>query len=143
MRKLAVYTTMWISGMILPHLSAQPCLNSNLQGAYSFEASGTFNGLPFAAAGETLYGGDGQAQGIIQASSGGTILPPAFWKAEYSLTPMTTPEGQSVCVLTKTITISSYQLTISFFGTAGDDFRELRFIATTPGATVSGTARKQ
>ncbi len=143
MRKLTVCTTIWIAGMILPHLSAQPCNNSDLEGAYSFDVSGTFNGLPFAAAGQTLYGGNGEAQGIIQASSGGTVLPPAFWKATYSLSPQTTPEGMTVCVLTKTISIPSYGLTISFFGTAGDDFKELRFIATTSGSTISGTARKQ
>jgi hypothetical protein len=51
--------------------------------------------------------------------------------------------GQTVCVLNKTINVSAWNLQVSFFGTAGDDFRELRFIATTPTMTVSGTARKQ
>ena len=143
MKKIAIYATMWISGMIVPHLSAQSCLNVHLQGAYSFEASGTFKGLPFAAAGQTLYDGFGQAEGVIQASSGGTVYPPALWTATYSLSPMTTTGGSTVCVLTKTITIPSYGLTVSFFGSAGDGFRELRFIATTYGGTFSGTAKKQ
>jgi hypothetical protein len=51
--------------------------------------------------------------------------------------------GKTVCVLNKTITVPAWKLEISFFGTAGDDFRELRFITTTPTTTVSGTARKQ
>jgi hypothetical protein len=34
-------------------------------------------------------------------------------------------------------------LQVSFFGTAGGDFKELRFIATTPGSTLSGSAKKQ
>ena len=145
MKKLAIYATVLIASMnTVCHLNAQQqCFNGNLQGAYSFEASGTFNGSPFAAAGQTLYDGNGQAEGVIQASSGGTVYPPALWTATYSVGPMTTSSGFTVCVLTKTITIPSYGMTISFFGTAGDGFTSLRFIATTSGATISGTAKKQ
>jgi hypothetical protein len=61
---------------------------------------------------------------------------------------MQTGEGQTVCVLKKTMTIDSYgPLTMSFFGTSGDDYKELRFIATgsnaTTSLTISGTARKE
>jgi hypothetical protein len=57
---------------------------------------------------------------------------------------MKTDTGGTVCVLTKTITVKDYgPLTISFFGSAGDDFKELRFITTDSGTTISGTARKQ
>ncbi len=143
MRKLVIYATMLIPSMMVSHLNAQECFNFNLQGAYSFEASGTLTGSPFAAAGQTLYDGNGKAEGVIQASVGGTVYPPALWTATYSFGPMATDGGQTVCVLTKTITIPSYGMTISFFGSAGAGFTELRFIATTSGATITGTAKKQ
>ena len=143
MNKLAIYATLLISGMIMPHLKAEQCSNSDLQGAYSFVLSGTFNGLPFAAAGQTLYSGDGTAVGVIQASSGGSIFPPATWTAKYSLSAMET-NGQTACVLTKTLVIPAYgNLTVSFFGTAGNGFKELRFIAITPTSTLSGSATRQ
>ena len=57
---------------------------------------------------------------------------------------MSTAGEQTVCVLTKTITVPAYNnLQVSFFVTAGDAFKELRFIATTPGATISGTATRK
>jgi hypothetical protein len=56
---------------------------------------------------------------------------------------METDTEGTVCVLTKTITVPGYDLTISFFGSAGDNFKELRFIATSAGTTISGSARKQ
>lgn len=147
MRRLFAYTIL-IAGTIVPGLRASDCSNDRLRGAYSFLASGTVNGMPFATTGQTLYNGDGAAAGIIQASIGGALWggpnsPPVPWTATYSLTTMPVGGGQTVCVLNKTITIPAWKLDISFFGSAGDDFRELRFIATTPGATVSGTARKQ
>jgi hypothetical protein len=156
MRKIAIYTTMLISGMLVPHLNAQPCFNFALSGQYSFEASGTFAGMPFAAAGQTIYHGDGTADGVIQVSALGTVFPAAPWTATYTLGPMQTGGGSNVCVLNKTLTVPNYgPLTVSFFGTAGDGFNELRFIVTaackaTAGtaanaisATVSGTAKKQ
>ena len=144
MKKLAIYATMLIASMTASHLNAQQqCFNGNLQGAYSFEASGTLNGSPFAAAGQTLYDGNGHAEGVIQASVGGTVYPPALWTATYSFGPMATSSSLTICVLTKTMTIPSYGITISFFGTAGEGFTSLRFIATTSGATISGTAKKQ
>lgn len=81
---------------------------------------------------------------MIQASANGTVFPATTWTATYSVTPMATGGGQTVCVLNKTITIPGYKnLQVSFFGTAGGDFKELRFIATTPGSTLSGSAKKQ
>jgi hypothetical protein len=81
---------------------------------------------------------------VIQASANGTVFPATTWTATYSVTPMATGGGQTVCVLNKTITIPGYKnLQVSFFGTAGGDFKELRFIATTPGSTLSGSAKKQ
>jgi hypothetical protein len=147
MKKLASLAGMLILS-IVPHLNAQQCSNSDLRGAYSFVASGTFAGASFAAAGQTIYDGNGNAAGVIQASVGGTVYPAAPWTATYSMTPMLTGGGQTVCVLTKTITINSYgPLTVSFFGTAGDNSKELRFIATgsnaTTSLTISGTARKE
>ena len=133
-----------VSCMIVPRIEAEQCQNSDLNGHYSFLVSGTFQGQPFAASGQTLYHGDGTAEGVIQASVGGEILPVASWTATYSLSQMKTDTGGTVCVLTKTITVKDYgPLTISFFGSAGDDFKELRFITTDSGTTISGTARKQ
>ena len=102
-------------------------------------------GAPFAATGQTIYDGEGNAQGVIQASSNGNILPATTWTAKYSVTSMSTAPtggGPSVCVLNKTITVPGYNMQVSFFGTAGGDYNELRFIATTPTSTLSGTAKK-
>jgi hypothetical protein len=107
-------------------------------------ASGTFGGAPFAAAGYGIYDGHGNVQGVIQASSNGNVNPAAGWTGTYSVKPMTAGAGQTVCVLTKTITIPGYNnLVVSFFVTAADSFKELRFIATTASATVSGTTTKE
>jgi hypothetical protein len=130
-----------------PQVKAQDgCLDGLLHGQYSFVVSGTLNGAPFAAAGQTIYDGVGNAQGVIQASSNGTIFPATSWTATYSLKSMSTtptPGGPTVCVLNKTITIPAYNnLQVSFFGTASGDYAELRFIATTPTSTLSGTAKK-
>jgi hypothetical protein len=148
MRKFAVYATMLISGIILPDAIAADCSNADLRGAYSFETSGTYSGVSFAAAGQTIYNGDGTAEGVIQASVGGTVLPLANWTATYSLSSMSIGGGQTVCVLTKEMMIPSYgNLHLTFFGSAGAEFKELRFIASkssqTSSLTVSGTARKQ
>ncbi|SPF44228.1 conserved exported hypothetical protein [Candidatus Sulfopaludibacter sp. SbA4] len=148
MRKFNVYATILMSGMIVPHLIAADCSNADLRGAYSFEASGTYGGVPFAAAGQTIYNGDGTAEGVIQASVGGAVFPVANWTATYSLSPMSIGGGQTVCVLKKEMTIPSYkELQLTFFGSAGADFKELRFIASksnqASSLTVSGTARKQ
>ena len=164
MKKLAIYVAVLIPGMFVPHLNAQACSSYSLTGQYSFEASGTFGGSPFAAAGQTIYHGDGTADGVIQASVNGTVYPAVGWTAQYSLTPMTAglAPGEYVCVLNKTITVPAYGLTISFFGTAGDGVKALRFIVTAAcsatgtaaascdsnnkywvPATISGTARQQ
>jgi hypothetical protein len=147
MKRLAYFAGVLILG-IVPHLNAQQCSESDLRGAYSFVVSGTFAGASFAAAGQTIYDGNGNAAGVIQASVGGTVYPAAPWTANYTFSPMQTGGGQTVCVLKKTITIDSYgPLTVSFFGTAADNYKELRFIATgsnaTKSLTISGTARKE
>ena len=146
MTKLAISATILITGMILPHLKAEECSNADLHGEYSFVASGTLNGTPFATAGQTIYNGDGTASGVIQASALGAVGPTTTWTATYSVTSMKTGGGQPVCVLNKTITISGGP-TVSFFGTASADFKELRFIVTafngtTTNVAISGTARK-
>ena len=136
-----------LSIALVPQVRAQDeCFNGLLHGQYSFVVSGTFNGAPFAATGQTIYDGLGNAQGVIQTSSNGTVYPATTWTAKYSVKSMsTTPTGggPAVCVLNKTITVPGYNnLQVSFFGTAGADYNELRFIATTPTLTLSGTARK-
>jgi hypothetical protein len=147
MTKFAISATLLLSGMILPHLKAESCSNADLHGEYSFIASGTLNGTPFATAGQTVYNGDGTADGVIQASALGTIGQATTWTATYSVSAMLTPGGKTVCVLNKTITIKDGP-TVSFFGTASAGFQELRFIVTafngaTTNIAVSGTARKQ
>jgi hypothetical protein len=146
MTKLAISTAM-MAAMIMPHLQAESCSNADLRGEYSFSASGTLNGAPFVAAGQTVYNGDGTASGVIQVSALGAVGPATTWTAKYSVTAIVTGGGQNVCVLTKTIVIKDGP-TVSFFGTAGADFKELRFIATafngaTANLAISGTARKQ
>jgi hypothetical protein len=147
MNRLAAYTTILISGMTLPLLQAEePCSNADLRGVYSFVASGTFAGAPFATAGQTTYDGKGGASGWIQFSVNGTILPsagPSTWTAVYNVDP-------STCLATKTITLPNNNklgplagAQLQFFISAGGGFRELRFISTSPGATISGNAVKQ
>ena len=144
MKKFAVLCALF-SVVLAPHVRAQDdCSDSSMRGQYSFVASGTFGGAPFAAAGYGIYDGHGNVQGVIQTSSNGNVNPATGWTGTYSVKPMTTGGGQTVCVVTKTITIPAYNnLTVSFFVTAADAFRKLRFIATTPGATVTGNASKE
>jgi hypothetical protein len=119
------------------------CSNADLRGLYSFVASGTVtgknpDGLPlgaFAAAGKTMYDGSGNASGLIEVSLNGTIVSSA-WQATYDVDPGT-------CTATKALTLAVNGATVNFFITFGDDFRELRFIATDAGTAISGTARKQ
>jgi hypothetical protein len=146
MKKLAFCITLVISGAIAPHLSAQHCSDADLRGVYSFVASGTFGTAPFATAGQTTYDGSGNASGWIQISLNGTILPSnaaSSWSATYKVDP-------STCTATKTITLPNDSslgplagAKLQFFITAGAEFRELRFISTNAGATISGTATKQ
>jgi hypothetical protein len=144
MKKVGVFGVLLFSALA-PHVQAQDeCSNDSVRGQYSFVASGTFGGAPFAAAGLGIYDGHGNVQGVIEASSNGNVNPAADWTGTYNVKPMTAGEGRTVCVLTKTITIPEYNnLVVSFFVTAADGFRELRFIATTPGATITGTAKKE
>ena len=147
MKKLAVFASMLILGMILPRLNANAaeCSNADLQGVYSFVLSGTFGTSPFAAAGQTTYDGKGGVTGLIQISVAGTVTPVLSWSGTYNVNP-------DDCTTTKTAVIpdapfgpggSPVTLTVHFFVTAGDDFKELRFVATDTGTTISGTARKQ
>jgi hypothetical protein len=144
MKKVAVLCALF-SAVLAPHVQAQDeCSNGSMRGQYSFVASGTFGGAPFAAAGYGIYDGHGNVQGVIQTSSNGNVNPAAGWTGTYAVKPMTTGGEQTVCVVTKTITIPAYNnLAVSFFVTAADAFKELRFIATTPGATITGTASKE
>jgi len=111
------------------------CSNADLRGPYSFVASGTFGPAPFATAGRTTYDGRGNAEGIIQVSVDGNVMPRVDWSGTYTVDPVT-------CTATKVANIPGLGA-VQFFVTFADGFRELRFIATTPGATISGTARKQ
>jgi len=146
MKRLTAYMMMWISGVMLPVLKADQCSNADLRGVYSFVASGTFAGVPIATAGQTTYDGKGGASGWIQFSVNGTTLPaagPSTWTAVYNVDP-------STCLATKTITLPNHSnlgplsgAQLQFFITAGAGFRELRFISTNTGATISGTAVRQ
>jgi hypothetical protein len=147
MKKLTILAVL-ANLLMLAHASQlhaqEKCTVANLKGAYSFEGSGTYDELPFAAAGVGIYDGNGNMQGIIQASVGGTVNPPAKWTAKYKVSSMAAGAGQTVCVFSKTIVIPAYgDLTVSFFGSGGPDFKELRWMATTPGYTVTGTSLRQ
>jgi hypothetical protein len=140
MKKLTVFAIVLICG-IASQLNAQECSNADLRGVYSFVSSGTivsvpgFPDGPFAAAGKTIYDGDGNASGLIQISLAGTIVS-STWHGTYKVDP-------SNCTVTKALTVDAVGATLHFFITAGDEFRELRFVATDPGTAITGTARKQ
>jgi hypothetical protein len=158
MKKVAVFASVLLAGFAQSRLHAAECSNQDLRGVYSFVASGTFGGAPFATAGQTTYGGNGTASGWIQIDLNGNILPapksgaapaPGSWTATYTVDP-------STCMATKTITLASDPAFgplsgawLSFFITAGSDFKELRFLLTNTslgmpaGTVISGTARKQ
>jgi hypothetical protein len=156
MKKIAVFATILLAGFAQSRLHATECSNGDLRGVYSFVASGTFGGAPFAAVGQTTYQGNGQANGWIQIDLNGTILPvpksgappaPGTWTATYTVDP-------STCLATKTITLDATfgplaNASLTFFITAGSDFRELRFLLTNTsagmptGTAISGTARRQ
>ena len=141
MKKLAVFASLLISA-IVPQIHAEAgCSNADLRGVYSFVASGTVinvKGLPsgsFAAAGRTIYEGNGSASGVIQMSLNGTIVA-STWHATYAV-------NSADCTATKALTLDVNGATLNFSITAGADFKELRFIATDAGTAISGTARKQ
>jgi len=151
MKNLAMFLV--LAGLLMfalaPEVRADNgCSNADLQGAYSFLVFGTVSannplglaaGAAFVAAGRTIYEGNGKAHGVIRMSLDGTITDLLNWSADYALDP-------STCTLTKTITIESGPYAgaqLHFFGSAGDDFKELRFITTDTGTAISGTARKQ
>ena len=89
----------------------------------------------FATAGQTKYDGNGNATGLIQISLNGNVTPVIQWTGPTVWIPTTAPS-------TKTVNIPGVG-TVHFFGTSGDRFKELRFIATDSGTAISGTARKQ
>jgi hypothetical protein len=49
----------------------------------------------------------------------------------------------ATCTAIKTLTLDANGATLHFFITAGDNFADLRFVATDTGTAISGTARKQ
>ena len=135
MRKVLVFASLLLTVFgIVPLVHAEECSNSDLRGVYSFVGSGTLGGLPLATAGQTVYEGNGLVHGVIQISVNGNVTNVIQWSGWYTVNPD--------CTATKTATIPGLG-TLHFFVTAGDDFKELRFIATDPGTTISGTARKQ
>jgi hypothetical protein len=141
MKKITMFVGMLLCALAPQVRAADPihredrCSNADLRGAYSFVASGTFGTAPFATAGRTIYDGRGNAEGVIQVSVNGGLTPRLDWSGTYTVDPAT-------CTATKTANIPGLGA-VDFFVTFGDGFRELRFIATTPGATISGTAKKQ
>jgi hypothetical protein len=156
MKKFAVVASVLLAGLAQSRLYAAECSNGDLKGVYSFIASGTFGGAPFATVGQTTYQANGHASGWIQIDLNGTILPapksgaaaaPGTWTATYTVDP-------STCMATKIITLDATfgplaNASLTFFITAGSDFRELRFLLTNttagmpPGTVISGTATKQ
>ena len=134
MKKLTILAGVLISS-IMPRLYAHECSNADLHGVYSFVASGTFASAAFATAGLTTYDGKGGVTGLIQISLGGKLTPVIAWSGTYTMDPEN-------CTVTKTGNIPGVG-TVHFFVSGADDFRELRFIATDPTTTISGTARKQ
>jgi len=141
MKRLATFATLSILGLVAPRASAQGlCSNADFVGVYSFVASGTSGNAGFAAAGQTIYDGNGGASGVINISLGGTITGPIAWTGTYVV--------NQNCTATKTISIPGLgpggsALKVDFFITAGAGFAELRFIATDAGTIISGTARRQ
>jgi len=71
---------------------------------------------------------------VIQISVNGNVTSVIPWSGTYNV--------NSDCTITKTGVVPGFP-TLHFFVTAGDNFKELRFIATDPGTTISGTAKKQ
>ena len=134
MKKVLVFAGLLLIAGIVPPAHAEECSNADLRGLYSFVASGTLGGSPFATAGQTLYNGTGGVTGLIQISVNGNVTSVIPWSGTYNVNPD--------CTITKTGVVPGFP-TLHFFVTAGDNFKELRFIATNPGTTISGTARKQ
>jgi len=140
MQKFAIFAGM-LMAIGAPQVKAQSvCFASNLTGTYSFVASGTFGTAGFAAAGQTVYDGNGGATGVIQISLGGTITPVIPWTGTYIM--------NLDCTATKAITIpglgpNGSPLVVHFFITAGNGFGELRFIATDATTVISGSARRR
>jgi len=135
MKKLAVFASMLICTIAHQIHAEEQCSNADLRGVYSFVASGTFGAASFVTAGLTTYHGDGQVDGLIQISLNGNAMKVTSWTGKYTVDPVN-------CTATKTADIPGVG-TVHFFVTAGDGFRELRFISTDTGASISGTARKQ
>ena len=133
MKKVVVFASLLLILGIVPLAHAEECSNADLRGLYSFVASGTLNGAPFATAGQTVYDGNGSVQGQIQISVNGNVTQVIEWRGFYNVNPD--------CTVTKTAAVPGIG-TLHFFVTAGDNFKELRFMATDPGTTISGTARK-
>src|SRR5579864_1043044 len=84
----------FIAGLLLcsmaPMIHGQvQCSTANLRGLYSFVASGTLGGQPFATAGQTMYEGNGNVSGLIQISLNGNVTPLLKWTGTYTIDPET------------------------------------------------------
>jgi hypothetical protein len=140
MKKIALFAAVLFCAMA-SQLSAtdktradERCSNADLRGVYSFVADGYLGGDAFATAGQTTYDGRGGASGLIQISTNGAVTPRLNWSGTYAV-------DAATCTATKTVVLPNGS--VDFFVTFADGFKELRFISTTEGATISGSARKQ
>ena len=134
MKRLACFASVLIWG-IVPQLNAGQCSNADLRGTYSFVASGAFGVATFAAAGHSVFDGQGSVAGVIRISLNGNVTPAIAWTGSYAVDPEN-------CTIAKTANIPGVA-TVHFFMTPAAAFRELRFIITDPTTTISGTAKKQ
>ena len=109
-----------------PQLGAA-CSDADLHATYGFVASGTLGSSAFAATGLGTYDGNGGVSGVSQISLDGTLTTLLTWTGTYAM-------DLANCTFTKTINIQTVG-TVSFFVTAANAFNDLRFIATSAGAT--------
>ena len=126
-----------VAGMLLTSSSAhagtpEPCSNASLRGDYAFQIDGTNANGPFASVGKSTYDGRGGVTGVFFMSSNGTIIP-VHYAGSYAL--------QADCTGAKSIELD-IGIPVSFYLVVDDNLREIRFIGTDAGSTVSGTARK-
>jgi hypothetical protein len=93
---------------------------------------GTNANGPFAAVGKSTYDGRGGVTGVLFLSSNGAIIP-AHYTGTYAL--------RADCTAVKTANVD-IGLTVNYYMVVDSNLREIRFISTDDGSTVSGTARK-
>jgi hypothetical protein len=74
MKKLGVFASMLILGIIASQLNAQAqCDNATMSGTYVMSASGTVDGVPIAVIAKVTYDGHGNGSALETVSLGGTI----------------------------------------------------------------------